>query len=76
MARKSLNKLIEEKNILEKKRKKIIEDIKAAKKYEGEKIALLAAEAGLTILNITNEQWKEIFEEVKNQFQKEQQKSE
>ncbi|OPB28352.1 TraC family protein [Bartonella sp. WD12.1] len=72
MARKSLNKLIEEKKILEEKRKKIIEDIKAAKKYEGEKIALLAAEAGLTELNITNEQWKEIFEEVKKRFQKEQ----
>ncbi|AQX31514.1 TraC family protein [Bartonella schoenbuchensis] len=72
MARKSLNKLIEEKKILEEKRKKIIEDIKAAKKYEGEKIALLAAEAGLTELNITNEQWKEIFEEVKKRFKKEQ----
>nr|CDP79618.1 hypothetical protein BN1046_00515 [Bartonella schoenbuchensis] len=41
MARKSINKLIEEKNILEEKRKKLLEKIKAAKKYEGEKIAII-----------------------------------
>ncbi|ENN90435.1 MULTISPECIES: TraC family protein [Bartonella] len=76
MARKSINKLIEEKNILEEKRKKLLEKIKAAKKYEGEKIALLAVETGLTELNITNEEWKQIFEEIKNRFQNEKQKSE
>ncbi|GAA5109750.1 TraC family protein [Bartonella jaculi] len=72
MARKSLDKLMEEKKALEEKSKKLLEKIKAAKKYEGEKIALLAAEAGLTELNITSEQWKNIFGEIKERFQKQQ----
>ncbi|WP_375634889.1 MULTISPECIES: TraC family protein [unclassified Bartonella] len=76
MSRKSLEKLIEEKKALEEKSKKLLERIKAAKKQEGEKIALLAAEAGLTELNITNDQWKNIFEEIKDRFQKDQQKTE
>ncbi|WP_375695886.1 TraC family protein [Bartonella sp. AC67GZZY] len=76
MSRKSLEKLMEEKKVLEEKSKKLLERIKAAKKQEGEKIALLAAEAGLTELNITNDQWKNIFEEIKDRFQKEQQKTE
>ncbi|ACS52151.1 putative TraC protein (plasmid) [Bartonella grahamii as4aup] len=76
MSRKSLEKLMEEKKALEEKSKKLLERIKAAKKQEGEKIALLAAEAGLTELNITNDQWKNIFEEIKDRFQKEQQKTE
>ncbi|WP_375630391.1 MULTISPECIES: TraC family protein [unclassified Bartonella] len=76
MSRKSLEKLMEEKKSLEEKSKKLLERIKAAKKQEGEKIALLAAEAGLTELNITNDQWKNIFEEIKDRFQKEQQKTE
>ncbi len=76
MSRKSLEKLMEEKKSLEEKSKKLLERIKAAKKQEGEKIALLAAEAGLTELNITNDQWKNIFEEIKARFQKEQQKTE
>ncbi|WP_244395854.1 TraC family protein [Bartonella grahamii] len=67
---------MEEKKALEEKSKKLLERIKAAKKQEGEKIALLAAEAGLTELNITNDQWKNIFEEIKDRFQKEQQKTE
>ncbi|MGF7158332.1 TraC family protein [Bartonella heixiaziensis] len=71
MSRKSLEKLMEEKKALEEKSKKLLERIKAAKKQEGEKIALLAAEAGLTELNITNDQWKNIFEEIKDRFQKE-----
>ncbi|MCL6230282.1 TraC family protein [Bartonella bilalgolemii] len=71
MARKSLSKLMEEKKALEEKSKKLIEKIKAAKKQEGEKIAVLAAEAGLTEMNITIDDWKKIFEEVKARFQKE-----
>ncbi|WP_019223232.1 TraC family protein [Bartonella rattaustraliani] len=69
MARKSLEKLMEEKKALEEKSKKLLEKIKAAKKYEGEKIALLATEVGLTELNISNEEWKNIFEEIKKRFQ-------
>ncbi|WP_156851392.1 TraC family protein [Bartonella refiksaydamii] len=76
MARKSLEKLMEEKKALDEKSKKLLEKIKAAKKYEGEKIALLAAEAGLTELNITTEEWKSIFEDIKDRFQKEQKKTE
>nr|WP_015060454.1 TraC family protein [Bartonella sp. TT0105]ADU85833.1 conjugal transfer protein TraC [Bartonella sp. TT0105] len=76
MARKSLDKLMEEKKALEEKSKKLLEKIKAAKKYEGEKIALLATEAGLTELNITNEEWKNIFDEIKARFQQQKNKSE
>ncbi|UNE53894.1 TraC family protein [Bartonella machadoae] len=75
MARKSLEKLLEEKKALEEKSKKLLEKIKAVKKQEGEKIALIAAETGLTELNITNEEWKNIFEEIKSRFQKEKDKA-
>ncbi|WP_244427647.1 TraC family protein [Bartonella queenslandensis] len=61
---------------MRKKVKNFSKKLKLLKKYEGEKIALLATEAGLTELNITNEEWKNIFDDIKKRFQKQQNKSE
>jgi len=69
MAKRTLQQLLEEKLKHEEKGKIIAEKIKAYKRQQGERIAIIAADIGLTDMDISDEEWKTIFHEIKERFQ-------
>jgi len=72
MAKRTLQKLLEEKQRHEEKGKIIAEKIKAYKRQQGERIAIIATDIGLTDMDISDEEWKTIFREIKGRFQQSQ----
>jgi len=69
MAKRTLQQLLEEKQKHEEKGKIIAEKIKAYKRQQGERIAIIAADIGLTDMDISDEEWKTVFHEIKGRFQ-------